>query len=81
MSRVYTGTVIINLKEFWEWVTKNYMGGGNDNILYGVPKINSKEDTIEINFAASSEGDPGDWSSRPEALRQWDRVKSSYKKD
>ena len=50
MSRVYTGTVIINLKEFWEWVTKNYMGGGNDNILYGVPKINSKEDTIDRFF-------------------------------
>lgn len=71
MARLYEGKIIVNLDDFWEWVRINFVDS-NDYIVYGVPKVNVIEKTFEIDFAASSDGSPEEWPSKPKAIRQWE---------
>ena len=41
----------------------------------GVPRINNHNQTLEIDYAGSSEGSPADWKEPPKALKQWDDLK------
>lgn len=74
MARLYEGKLVIPLEDFWKWVEENYLIENKDITVMGIPKINSMEKMIEIDFASSSEGSPTDWTRKPEAVRQWERV-------
>ena len=63
------GTIEIDLAEFWQWVAKQHANMGE--IQYGVPRINKANETIEIDFAASSDGHPAEWAMKPKAVTQW----------
>ncbi|MDP2363900.1 MAG: hypothetical protein Q8M94_09045 [Ignavibacteria bacterium] len=67
------GTKEIPLEDFWKFVMQ-YSPGEGDEIIFGVPRVNKENDTIEIDFAASSESSPDDWKEKPKALKQWDKV-------
>jgi hypothetical protein len=67
------GTIEINLEEFWVWVAKQHADMGET--LYGVPRVNKSNKTIEIDFAASTDGNPVEWAEKPKALKQWDELK------
>jgi len=74
MARLYEGKLVIPLKDFWKWITENYIIENGDITVMGIPVINAVEETIEIDFAASSEGSPMDWTRKPEAIKQWNRM-------
>lgn len=81
MARIYEGKVIINLQDLWKWINEKYMNNTSDYVSYGIPKLNAKEDTIELDFAASSVGPIEEWPRKPEALKQWERVLAPHKKE
>ena len=64
------GTIEIELAEFWGWVQRNHPAIGE--IAYGVPRVNKSNQTIEIDYAASTDGHPAGWAKKPEALKQWE---------
>ena len=67
------GTIEIPLEEFWTWVQHNYASRLEGmEIVYGVPRIPKGNGTMEIDFAASTEGSPHDWGVKPKAVLQWD---------
>jgi hypothetical protein len=65
------GRIEIDLADFWEWVAKQHEPMGE--ITYGVPRINKSNSTLEIDFAACSDGTPSDWAVKPVAVKQWER--------
>ena len=74
MARLYEGKVIVPLEDLWDWLNENYIET-KDNTTFGVPNVNFNEQTLEIDFAASSEGNPAEWARKPIALRQWELLK------
>jgi len=70
VARLYNGKIIIKLEDFWIWVRENFVNS-DDYIVYGVPRVNIKEKTFEIDFAASSDGSPEEWPNNPDAINQW----------
>jgi len=79
MSRTYEGLIEIPFKEFWAFV-KGYLLEGGDVIAYGVPRINKQNQCIEIDFAASDEGDPSEWATIPMAVKQWKEFETTNNK-
>jgi len=71
MARIYEGKVIVPLQDLWDWLDDNYIKT-DDNTAFGVPNVNIEEHTLEITFAASSEGNPNEWTKKPVALKQWE---------
>ena len=66
------GTIEIDLAEFWSWVAKQHEAMGE--VAYGIPRVNKSNQTLEIDFAASSDGLPSDWAQKPKAVTQWDSL-------
>ena len=64
------GKIEIDLVEFWEFVMK--YSPTKDEVRFGVPRFNQSNGTVEIDFAASSEGDPFDWAVAPIIKKQWE---------
>lgn len=67
------GTIEIDLADFWEWVHKQHADMGE--VCYGVPRVNKGNSTLEIDFAASTDGNPREWAKKPEAVTQWEEIK------
>lgn len=67
------GTIEIDLVDFWEFVAKYRETSAE--IAYGVPRVNRSNNTMEIDFAESSDGDPAAWSVKPESVTQWEQLK------
>jgi len=67
------GTFEFDLTEFWQWVRKQHPDMGE--IQYGVPRVNKANWTLEIDFAASTDGHPQDWAKKPKAVLQWEELK------
>jgi hypothetical protein len=63
------GMIEITLEDFWIWVGKQHADMGE--IQYGVPRVNKSNRTIEIDFAASTDGHPSGWAQKPKAVLQW----------
>lgn len=66
----YTGTIEIGMGDFWDFVS-GYTPNCEDLIQYGVPRVNKDNQTIEIDFAASTECDPAEWANEPDVMKQW----------
>ena len=63
------GIIEIDQVEFWEFVLK--YSPCKDEVRFGVPRFNEANGTVEIDFAASSEGDPFEWANQPAIKQQW----------
>ena len=74
MSYTAEGTIEIDIAEFTEWVYKNYMPKDVEFQL-GVPRVNKSNQTFEVDFAMSTDGNPRDWAKTPDAVKQWDALK------
>jgi hypothetical protein len=75
MGYTAEGTIEIPLEEFWDFVTKNYSPTNNDEIRFGVPRVNKSNQVLEIDFAFSNDTSPDNWSVKPDCLKQWDELK------
>lgn len=64
-----TGTIEIDLIDFWEWVDRYHKIPGE--YVFGVPRINKKDETIEIDYAYDTSCHPNDWHDKPKFLDQW----------
>jgi hypothetical protein len=76
MSMDCEGTVEIPMEEFWEFVAK-YNSLQSCEIQYGVPRCNKESSRMEIDFAASTECHPMEWSKKPKAVLQWELEKKT----
>jgi hypothetical protein len=66
------GTIEIDLVEFWNWVgNEHYAVPRGSVVRYGVPRVNKDNMTLDIDFAASTVGNPADWIQKPKAVTQW----------
>jgi hypothetical protein len=75
-SREYSAVVLPDLEEFWSLISQ-YVDTDNE-VFFGVPRVNFSNKTIEIDYAYSSDGSPTEWAKAPEAVRQWDELKASH---
>lgn len=71
------GTIEIDEVEFWEFVMKYCPF--KDEVRFGVPHFNDSNGTVEIDFAASSEGDPFDWAKPSAIKQQWEEYNQERK--
>ena len=71
------GTIEIEMANFWSWVENMHPCTGER--VHGVPRVNYENNTIEIDFAESSESCPSEWANRPKCLAQWDELKKLNK--
>jgi len=71
MARIYEGKLIIPIDDLWNWLSEKYIDT-KGNIVFGVPVVNNIENTIEIDYAGSSDGDPKEWLKKPLAIKQWE---------
>jgi|688.fasta_scaffold00953_39 hypothetical protein len=66
------GTIEIYLVEFWNWVGNEHYAVPRGSVVhYGVPRVNKDNMTLDIDFAASTVGNPEDWAVKPKAVTQW----------
>lgn len=70
MSITIEGKIEIPEVDFWEFVSKYVPDGFM--YLYGIPKFNKENKTMDINFAASSETDPRNWVEKPACIKEWE---------
>ena len=75
MAYTAQGTIEIDMAEFTTWVYKNYMPAQGVEFQLGVPRVNKSNQTLEIDFAMSTDGNPRDWAETPDVVRQWDALK------
>ena len=64
------GTIEIDMAEFWGFV-HNYCPVKSET-AFGLPRFNKLNNTMEIDFAASDQGDPKQWKCPPVAVKQWE---------
>lgn len=74
MALVGEATIEIDLLEFWEWVSKTQHPELKE-VLYGVPRINKSNLTMEIDVAFSEYCSPKDWAEKSKAQNQWEELK------
>ena len=67
----------IDLIDFWEFVSNHHPELGEK--VYGVPRVNAINGTIEIDVAFSETCNPEDWAEKPAVLQQWKTLKDSQK--
>lgn len=75
MSFTAEGTIEIDLSEFYAWVYQNYTPGKGAEYHYGVPRTNTQNQTLEIDFAMGTDCNPAEWKEKPEAVKQWENLK------
>ena len=67
------GTIELPCEEFEEWLNKYHAPVGKEPIVYGVPRVNKSNQTIEIAFAAGSDdAPPQQWADKPRAIVEWE---------
>jgi hypothetical protein len=72
------GTIEIDLVEFWNWVgNEHYAVPRGSVVRYGVPRVNKDNMTLDIDFAASTVGNPADWIQKPKAVTQWNELEGA----
>jgi hypothetical protein len=69
----YEGKIEIPLEEFWEWVSGRTPVDGHE-VVYGVPQVNSHNNTMEVSFAASNDCPPSNWAQKPKAIKEWEEL-------
>lgn len=74
MALVGEATIEIDLVEFWEWVAKTQHSNIGE-VLYGVPRVNKSNQTLEIDVAFSETCSPQDWAEKSLAQLQWEGLK------
>ena len=75
MSFSSEGTIEIDLADFWEWVHRMHLPVSHGTeIRFGVPRVNKSNMTLDIDFAAATDNDPGDWAVKPKAVTQWEEL-------
>lgn len=74
MSFTAEGTIEIDLAEFFTWVHKNYAPVNSAEYQYGVPRVNTSNKTLEIDFAMATGCNPEDWIEQPDVIKQWKDV-------
>jgi hypothetical protein len=63
----------IDMADFWEFVRKHHPDLGET--LYGVPRVNKSNGTLEIDVAFSESCSPKDWAVKSKAESQWEDLK------
>lgn len=67
------GVIELSREEFESWLHENHAPTGKGPIVYGVPRVNKSNQTVEIAFAAGSDdAPPQQWSDKPRALVEWE---------
>ena len=67
------GVIELSRDEFEEWLNKYYAPVVKGPIVYGVPRVNKSNQTIEIAFAAGSDdAPPQQWADKPRAIVEWE---------
>lgn len=74
MAFVGEAMVEIDLCEFWDWVTKTQHPDLGERV-YGVPRVNKENQTLEIDVAFSQDCNPSSWAVKSEAEKQWENLK------
>ncbi len=70
MAFTAIGKIEIDGVELWEFVNRKHAPPtGNAEIRYGSPTWNKGNRTLEIDFAMGTDGDPLDWTVKPEFLK------------
>ena len=64
-----TGRIYVPLEELWGFV-KQYMPKVDGEIAFGVPKVEGGD--LVVDYAHSTECNPKDWATKPEAVTQWE---------
>lgn len=78
MGYTMEGTIEIDEQDFWEFVMKYAPpGDGYAEIRFGVPRFNQDNSHVEIDFAASTDGDPFTWAVPPKVKKQWDEYNNA----
>lgn len=75
MAYTAEGTIEIDMAEFTAWVYKNYLPVQGVDFQLGVPRVNKSNETLEIDFAMATDGNPRDWAVKPKVVRQWEELK------
>ena len=67
------GVIELSRDEFEGWLREHYAPVGKGPIVYGVPRVNKSNQTIEIAFAAGSDdAPPQQWADKPRAIVEWE---------
>lgn len=78
MLTIADGLIEIDINEFFEILFKEkYIPRSLDFVAFGVPRTNIHNETLEIPFASSTSGSPGQWTNPPEFLNEW-KQKRNY---
>ena len=68
----YTGVIEVPFEELTAWIqTREF--NRHAMVLFGIPRFNLQNKTLEINFAASEDTEvhPSDWAVTPKAYTEW----------
>lgn len=74
MANYGEGKIEIPLEDFWGYVER-YHDHESSELLYGVPSVNPDNETIEINYAFSTNSNPSDWAEKPECYNEWVKLR------
>lgn len=67
------GTIELSRDEFECWLHEHYEHVGKGPIVYGVPRVNKSNKTIEVSFATGSDdAPPQQWAYKPLAIVEWE---------
>ena len=67
------GVIELSRDEFEGWLREHYAPVGGGSIVYGVPRVNKSNQTIEVAFAAGSDdAPPHQWANKPRAIVEWE---------
>ena len=67
------GVIELSRNEFEGWLHEQYAPVVKGPIVYGVPRVNKSNQTIEIAFAAGSDdAPPQQWADKPRAIVEWE---------
>ena len=68
------GVIELSRNEFEAWLHEHYAPTGRGPVVYGVPRVNKSNQTIEIAFAAGSDdATPQQWAEKPRAIVEWEK--------
>jgi hypothetical protein len=79
MSFVAEGKIEIPLSVFNAFLLQFVKVEGK--IFHGVPRVNSLNNTLEIDFAVDSDFCPNEWAKKPIAVFQWEELKAAQCKE
>lgn len=83
MSYTLEGKIEIPLEDFWQWFHENYVPSGlrSSESVFGVPRVNISNMTIEVEVALDSDNNPRNWIEPPSIIKEWDEKPDNKKAD